>query len=232
MLSMVQHKRGVFVAGTDTGVGKTLVATGLLTQFQHAGLSALPMKPVATGCVEVDRTLISEDAVQLMTAALRHVRYELVNPYAYQAAIAPNIAAIECGPAIELSKIDQARHALLAEADVLVVEGTGGWLTPIDAQRTMADIAAMLGYPVVLVVGMRLGCLNHALLTARSIASSGLDLAGWVANSVPPGMVRLDENIKTLKDRLNAPLLGHIPPLPKPDPAEVAAHLGWLGMRG
>jgi dethiobiotin synthetase len=197
-----------FVTGTDTGVGKTHVTCALLHATCQQGWTAVGMKPVAAG-VEADGR--NDDVVQLMAASSIQPTVDLVNPFLYGPPIAPHIAAQESGQPIDLAVIQQALAQLQTLADVVWVEGAGGFLAPLDVQRDMSDLAQTLALPVVLVVGMRLGCLNHALLTAEAIARRGLTLAGWVANRIDPKMTRFEANLETLQTRLNGPLLGITP---------------------
>lgn len=203
--------RGLFVTGTDTGVGKTAVAVGLLRILGGAGLRAVGMKPVASGSVQTDAGLRNADALALQAASTLPRPYEQVNPYAFAPPIAPHLAAAEAGVRIELSRVIAAFHALSTGADVVVVEGVGGWQVPLCDCVGIPDMAAALALPVILVVGLRLGCLNHALLSARAIHADGLALAGWVANEIAPGFERRPENLATLRDAIPAPLLGDIP---------------------
>jgi dethiobiotin synthetase len=198
---------GFFVAGTDTGVGKTLVAAALLRRFGALGLRAAGMKPIAAGC-EQGR---NEDVEALLAAGMRGLDRSLVCPYLFAPPIAPHIAAKEAGVRIDLAVIDAAFQKLRTKADVLVVEGVGGFRVPLDERDDAGAIPKRLGLPVILVVGMRLGCLNHALLTQEAVAAEGLELAGWVANRIDPDMGRADENVETLKRRLRAPLLAEVP---------------------
>lgn len=219
--------RGVFVAGTDTGVGKTLVAAALLHQAAASGLRCAGVKPVAAGCERQGGRWVNEDALLLQAAATLPLDYAEVNPVALVPAIAPHIAAAQAGIALDAAALAAAVEQVRARnADLLVVEGAGGWLVPLSARETMADLAARLGLPVVLVVGLRLGCLNHALLTARAIAAAGLPLAGWVGNTLDPRMPVREENLATLRALLPAPCLGVIPDLgAAADPARAAAFL-------
>ena len=204
--------RRFFVTGTDTGVGKTLVAAALLLNARAHGLRALGLKPVAAGCHLAFDRLVNDDALLLAELSDGAPDYDLVNPVALAPAIAPHLAA--AGAGLHLRAADLIRHVQAAEGrgvDALVVEGAGGWLVPLNATETMADLAAGLGYPVVLVVGMRLGCLNHALLSCAAIRAAGLPLAGWVANVLTPGMESLGDNIACLEERLPALRLGTIP---------------------
>lgn len=200
--------RGLFVTGTDTGVGKTRVACALLASLVAGGVRAVGMKPVASGLVP--GASCNEDVAALARADGRAVLLGDRNPYAFAPAIAPHVAAREAGAAIELAVIAAAWHRLAAAADVVVVEGAGGARVPLGRGLDMLDIARRLRVPVLLVVGMRLGCLNHALLTADAIAARGLVLAGWVANRVDATMARTDDSVAALVERLPAPLVADV----------------------
>ncbi|HEY6239684.1 MAG TPA: dethiobiotin synthase [Burkholderiales bacterium] len=213
--------QGFFVTGTDTGVGKTLVACALLNAFARAGKSVVGMKPVAAGR-EGGRWA---DVDALARASTVRAASRIANPYAFEPAIAPHIAAQLAGVAIELEPIVRAYTELSQLADIVVVEGVGGFLVPLNEHQTGADLALRLGLPLVLVVGMRLGCLNHALLTRRQIEASGLSCAGWVANCILPDMSHLNDNVRALDQRLGCPLLGVVPFLPDPVPASAATLL-------
>jgi len=201
---------GYFVTGTDTGVGKTCVSLGLMRALQRQGHVVVGMKPVASGCSQTPWGLVNEDARQLQACASFSVLYQYVNPYALELAIAPHLAAQCDGVHIEIPLIKKACRQLTSEADRVVVEGIGGWLVPINEKQTMADVALALGLPVILVVAIRLGCLNQALLTAAAIRSSGLPLVGWIANRIDPACEQQDGNIMTLTQRLPAPLLADL----------------------
>jgi dethiobiotin synthetase len=223
-----KNNPGYFITGTDTDVGKTMVTLGLMQYLQQQGKTVAAMKPVASGCEQTSGSLRNDDAVQLLQQSSIRLAYDLVNPYAFEPAIAPHIAAAQCGVRIELEKIQQAYTALTDQADCVLVEGVGGWQVPLNGSATMADLAVQLGLDVILVVGMRLGCLNHALLTVTAIQSSGLKLAGWVANCLPSIQVEAtDENINTLKSMISEPLLGIVPALPEVSPKAVAACLSF-----
>jgi dethiobiotin synthetase len=200
-------KAGFFVAGTDTGVGKTLVAAALLRRFGALGLRAAGMKPIAAGC-EQGR---NEDVEALLAAGMSGLDRSLVCPYLFVPPIAPHIAAAEAGVKIELSVIEHAFNALSNRADLVLVEGVGGFRVPLDEREDAGAIPKRLGLRVILVVGLRLGCLNHALLTQEAIEAEGLELAGWVANRIDPAMARAEQNIEALKRRLRAPLLADVP---------------------
>jgi dethiobiotin synthetase len=212
----------VFVTGTDTGVGKTRVAAALCRGLAARGVRVAAMKPVASGCAEMPEGLRNEDALALLAAMNVRARYSDVNPYAFAPAIAPHIAAREAGVDIDFDVLDRAFERLRMQSHALIVEGAGGWLAPIDASRTFADLAVRWQMDVVLVVGMRLGCLNHALLTAESIERGGLRLRGWVANAIDPKFERLTENISSLESRISAPCLGMLSFDPQADPDALA----------
>lgn len=196
--------RGYFVTGTDTGVGKTTVSCALLRAFAAQGKKAVGMKPVVAGS-ENGRW---HDVEQLIAASNIRADREYVNPYAFHPPISPHIAAQQTGVDIDIAVIERAYQALSSQADIVIVEGAGGFLVPLNAQQTGADLARALNLPVILVAGMRLGCLNHALLTAQAIHASGLPFAGWVANCIDSQMRVLEENIVTLEQRLESSLLG------------------------
>ncbi len=213
---MTSHKsqvtsHGLFITGTDTGVGKTRVATALLRAFARRGLRAVGMKPVAAGCERIDGALVSEDVAALVAASNVNLPVDLINPYRFQAAIAPHLAAELAGETISLQKIRDAYVVLAARADRVVVEAAGGFLVPLNEHEDFGDLARLLELPVLLVVGMRLGCLNHALLTAEAVQRRGLQFAGWVANRLDAQMPAFEQNVHALRERLGVPLLGTIP---------------------
>jgi dethiobiotin synthetase len=215
----------LFVTGTDTGVGKTRVAAALCRGLAARGNRVAAMKPVASGCTLTPEGLRNEDAVLLLAAMNVRARYSDVNPYAFAPAIAPHIAAREAAVDIDFSVLDRAYERLRMQSQALIVEGAGGWLAPLDSSRAFADLVVHWRMDVVLVVGMRLGCLNHALLTAESIERRGLRLRGWVANSIDPKFERLTENISSLESRISAPCLGIFPFEPQADPVALAQAL-------
>lgn len=202
--------RGFFVTGTDTGIGKTSVSLGLMQLLQSQGHVVTGMKPVASGCQATPAGLVNEDALKLQAQASFSVPYQQVNPYAFERPIAPHLAAREQGVNIELPVIEEALDALTQSADRVVVEGVGGWLVPINQGQTMADVALAISLPVVLVVGVRLGCINHALLTAAAIDKAGVAFAGWIANRLDPDCEAADENVAALRERLAAPFMGEL----------------------
>ncbi len=202
---------GFFITGTDTGVGKTLVAVALTRALVARGLRVAVMKPVAAGVVRTADGPRNDDALELSAASNVPSTYEDVNPWLLSTPASPHLAARADGVSITDGPVLAAQARLAAASDTLVVEGAGGWLAPISETRTMADIAEKLALPVILVVGMRLGCLNHALLTREAIRARGLRFAGWIANRMPPPMTFLEENIETLSRRFGKAPLGSVP---------------------
>jgi dethiobiotin synthetase len=212
-----------FVAGTDTGVGKTAVSCALLNAAAQLGLRTAAVKPVAAGCDDHGH---NEDALQLQSAMTASLEYSQVNPVALAAPIAPHIAANREGKSLQASRLaGLCRGVMFSEADFILIEGAGGWRVPLNPRETLADLAVQLQVGVILVVGMRLGCINHALLTAEAIRRDGLQLAAWVANQPGPRMDCHDENLETLRQMLPAPLLGDMPFIPQWEPAEAAKFL-------
>lgn len=211
-----------FVTGTDTEVGKTAVSCALLRAAAAQGLTTAAVKPVAAGC---DASGHNEDALQLMECMTSELGYEQVNPVALAPAIAPHIAAAQAGRRVQASRLaGMCRGVMMGGADLVLIEGAGGWRVPISPRETLADVARELQVGVILVVGMRLGCINHALLTAEAIRRDGLELVGWVANQAGERMTCHEENMATLQAMLPAPLLGEVPRLDPWDP-EIAAKL-------
>jgi len=204
----VNAVRDLFVTGTDTGIGKTRVGVALLRALRARGVRACGMKPVASGCEATADGLRNDDALALIAASDPVPAYSTCNPYAFAPPIAPHLAARAVGDEIVLAPIRVAFDVLRAHADRVVVEGVGGWMAPLSDSLAQADVARALDLDVVLVVGLRLGCINHALLSARAIQADGCRLAGWIANRVDPSMAVADENIATLRARIDAPLLG------------------------
>lgn len=198
---------GFFITGTDTGIGKTHVSCALLRAFAAQDQTAVGMKPIAAGS-ENGKWM---DVELLLAASNVAVSRQQINPYAFDQPLAPHIAAQRTGTEIDLSVIREAYVELSTYADIVIVEGVGGFMVPINQRQNGADMAQILNLPVILVVGMRLGCLNHALLTAKAIQAAGLALAGWVTNCVDPQMLAVAENIATLEQWLESPLLGIFP---------------------
>jgi len=225
---------GLFVTGTDTGVGKTLVTCALLHAFSARGLRAVGMKPVAAGARQSADGLRNEDVEQILAAGNVPAPRALVNPYCFEPPVAPHIAAHDAGIEIELQRIELAYRGLTQLADVVIVEGAGGFYVPLNARENTSDLARRLGLPVLLVVGMRLGCLNQALLTAQAVRACGLELAGWVANHVDPRMLHAEANIAALAERFAAPPVARICFSCPPDPRRIATildldRLGFFG---
>ncbi|MDB5814848.1 MAG: bioD [Rhodocyclales bacterium] len=208
-----------FLTGTDTDVGKTFLACALLHAWRHAGLRAVGYKPVAAGGEPVDGQLCNEDALRLQVAGTPGFSLERINPICLPEAIAPHIAAARAGVTIRIEPLVERFESLRAETDRVIVEGAGGFLVPLDDHTDMSHLAQRLGLPVILVVGLRLGCLNHALLTAEAIAARGLPFAGWIGNVLDADMPCLDENVSSLHQRLAAPCLGIVPRLASPQDA-------------
>jgi dethiobiotin synthetase len=215
-----------FITGTDTDAGKTSVAAGLLCAAKQQGCSTLAMKPVASGCDMSAEGLRNSDALALIAQSTVPLPYTQINPYAFAPAIAPHIAAQEA--VVELSVADLYRTAqviLQQQADFTLIEGAGGWRVPISATEFLSDFAIALQLPVILVVGVKLGCINHALLTAQAIINDGLELAGWVANVVDPSCARLAENLATLQQLMPAPCLAEVPHLTSASAEHVAEYV-------
>ncbi len=202
---------GFFITGTDTDIGKTWLSAGLMVALRKRGWSVAGMKPVASGCRESSEGLRNEDASLLMKQASQNFPYENVNPFAFVPAIAPHLAASDVDDVICCEKIMENYRLLESQTDYVVVEGVGGWKVPLNDQETVADLAHVLALPVILVVGVRLGCINHALLSYEAIINDGLNVAGWVANCVDKDCLRPHENIEAISQRIKAPLLGVIP---------------------
>ena len=217
--------RGYFVTGTDTGVGKTLITAALLRRLREDGARVAGMKPVAAGSVAGPEGRANADALLLQAeSSVRHP-YALVNPWLFEAAVAPHIAAAETGVVIDTDRIVRACDTLCTTADVLFAEGAGGFLVPLDAERSFADLPRLLGMEVLLVIGLRLGCLNHALLSVEAITARGYRLAGWIGNGIDPAFARRDANVATLTTKIPAPCLGIVPWLADPSVSEAAAAL-------
>jgi dethiobiotin synthetase len=217
--------RSFFVTGTDTGVGKTLVTAALLRRLRESGITVAGMKPVAAGAVAGPEGPANEDALLLQSESSVRQPYALVNPWLFEPAIAPHIAAADAGVVIDTDRIVRAHKLLRASADVVLAEGAGGFLVPLDAHRSFAELPGLLDMEVLLVVGLRLGCLNHALLTVDAIAARGYRLAGWIGNCIAPAFARRDANIATLTEMIAAPCLGIVPWLADPRVSEAAAAL-------
>lgn len=201
----------IFITGTDTGVGKTHIAAGLLRAAREQGIDACGYKPVASGCRLTPLGLRNADALALQAAARTQEPYEAINPYAFRPAIAPHLAAHAAGRRIDLRRLDAAHRALASRHELVLIEGAGGWQVPLTARTTFADWVGRHRWPVLLVVGLRLGCINQALLSAESIARR-TTLLGWIANRLPPAQPAWRENVEDLRLRMAAPLLGEVGP--------------------
>ncbi len=224
--------KGLFITGTDTGCGKTCISLGLLQRYQQQGLRVQGMKPVASGCTLRAGRWENADARQLLEQSSQPMPYDWVNPYAFAPAIAPHLAAQQAGIPIELERIWSCAAQLARQSDGLIVEGVGGWQVPLGPALAVSDLPRALELPVVLVVGMRLGCLNHALLSLESIDRCRVPLAGWVANTLDPKMAAFQENLRTLQERIPAPLLGLVPWCVQPDGKTVAQYLDPSALPG
>lgn len=228
-MSAIAKLRGCFVTGTDTGIGKTRISAALLHWCNCQGWRSAGFKPVAAGTELIDGEHVNDDVLALQQASSVPLTTSQVGPYQFRAACAPHIAAELEGRTISRSTLLQAAESLAARADQLVVEGVGGFCVPLGPDWDSADLAVDLGLPVLLVVGLRLGCLNHALLTAQAISARGLHLAGWIGNQIDPALPWAEENIACLKHELSrrhgAPCLGIVPWLMQAEPAAIANHL-------
>ena len=225
--------RGIFVTGTDTGVGKTLCASALIHALVNRGLTVMPMKPVAAGAVAHAGGWANDDVIALLRAAGRdEARADDANPVLLREPMAPHLAAARERRTITLEPILAAFERLRSTGDFMVVEGVGGYRVPLSDSIDTTDMARAMGLPVVLIVGLRLGCLNHALLTAEAVRASSLPLAGWIANTIDPAMAVVDENVEALRERLGAPLLGRLPYEAQPLAAALARHLDVSALLG
>ena len=221
---------GYFITGTDTGVGKTVVTLGLMQLLQDRGNTVVGMKPVAAGCEQTSAGLRNEDALRLQQQASIELDNAQINPWAFAPAIAPHIAAEQLGVRVDIEGIINKYKKLSCKSDCVLVEGAGGWLVPLNEDESLADLALHLNLEVIMVVGIRLGCLNHALLTAAAITASGCRLAGWVANQLPPLPECAQENINYLKSSISVPLLGVLPVMPVISTTAVAENLSLAAL--
>ncbi len=224
MTSKSASKKAFFITGTDTNVGKTLIAAGLLVAAKNRGLTTAALKPVAAGCEKTDAGLRNSDALLLQSVITQKLDYDQINPYALEAAIAPHIAAQQEKRSLSVDRLSGFCRGVLSSANFILVEGAGGWRVPLNARETLADLAKNLDLPVILVVGVRLGCISHALLTFEAIVRDGVAVAGWVANCVDADMPVLQENIDSLRSRLPIPCLGVVPFLADTSPDKVAGY--------
>lgn len=220
-------KQKYFIAGTDTDAGKTLIAAGLLNKAKSEGLTTVGLKPIAAGCEDTPEGLRNDDALMLMAQSTEELPYEQVNPIAFAPPIAPHIAGQQIRKPLSAGRIVGLLRGVLMinRAQFTLVEGAGGYRVPLNPKETLADVTKELNLPVILVVGMKLGCLNHALLTVEAIQRDGLKLAGWIANRVDKDMAVYEENIETLHAMIQAPCLGEVPFLSDPNPEMVASHI-------
>ena len=218
-------KQGYFITGTDTGIGKTWVTLGLMSAFAAGGTSVVGMKPVASGCRLDSEGLRNEDAEQIRRASQPVPDYKLVNPFAFEEPVAPHAAAEKAGVNISVPRIKTAFAALCQLAEMVVVEGVGGWRVPLSGASSLNDLVHALDIPVVLVVGLKLGCVNHALLTAECLARDKVKLAGWVANQVEAEYPFLDSTMRVLTGGIQAPLLGHVPYMKELEAGKISSFL-------
>lgn len=210
---MTKH---IFITGTDTEIGKTYVASGFLKAANQKGLTTIGFKPVASGCELIHDKLVNQDATNLLSASSASLSYQDVNPIQFKEAVAPHIIAEQTGSPLSVSSLASISEATLAKpSDLTIIEGFGGWHAPLNRTESMADYVKHMQFDVILVVGVKLGCINHAILTAEAIAASGLHLIGWVANCIDPHMPYSNENIEMVTSKLTAPLIatvGHLQP--------------------
>ena len=217
------NTKGYFITGTDTEIGQTWVTLGLMAALQAQGKKVAGMKPVASGCEITEEGLRNADALQIMQQASAEIDYDVVNPYAFAPPIAPHIAAKQTGTDISLDNIVQAYTVLQSQADCVVAEGIGGWRVPLDDKIFLVDMVKALRLPVILVVGLRLGCINHAILTAEVIQIDKINLIGWVANQVSKDYGNIDETLATLNTHIQAPMLASIPYMHTLDTERIAS---------
>ena len=217
-------RSGFFIAGTDTDIGKTVVSVALMQALQQRDLIVNAMKPIAAGCVNENGQLVNQDAQRLQAQCSSNLAMSAINTYAFEPAIAPHIAARDAQVTFDLDHIVSAFDELRRQSDLVIVEGIGGWCVPLDEKQTTVTLAQALNLPVILVVGMRLGCLNHALLTYDAITRANMDCVAWVANQVDPIMERAFDNLQALQQRLQCPCLAAIPYTEKPEQTDLSAH--------
>ncbi|GAB3097249.1 dethiobiotin synthase [Lysobacter terrae] len=215
----------LYVTGTDTGIGKSVASAALLYALRARGRRAVGMKPVASGCEATAEGWRNDDALALQQASYPVPPYADVNPFALPNPLAPELAAADAGVELTLAPIVSAYGRLSATADAVVVEGVGGWAAPLTAALDQVDVVRALELPVVLVVGLRLGCISHARLTARAIEADGARIVGWIANDIDPAMARQDDNFAILQRVLPIPCWGRLPHSAAPDPRAMATHL-------
>lgn len=226
----MMHYKTFFVTGTDTDVGKTQITAGLLHLARQQGLSTLGLKPVAAGCEKTEQGLRNQDALLLQAESSVKLAYEQINPVALLEPVSPHIAAQKEKRILSVDRLTGFCRSSLRLADLTLIEGAGGWRVPVNPSETMADLAKSLQLPVILVVGLKLGCINHSLLTIEAIVRDGLTLAAWVANGVDVNMRAANENILSLQQRIPAPCLGVIPFIEQPTPEKIAGYLSLSGL--
>ena len=217
-----------FITVSDTGVGKTWFTVAFMAALKRRGLNVMGMKPIATGAEKIKDKLINEDAKLIMQNCSQRVSYNLVNPFVFELPSSPHVAAKHQGTVIDLDQIIKNYHFLKSMCDVLVVEGVGGWRTPITDEHSLTDLVSKLNVSVILVVGMRLGCINHAILTAEAIKADGLNLCGWASNHLDRVYSDSEETIKTLKKRLNCPHIANLPHNNDFDPSFSTVQVGVI----
>lgn len=217
--------QGYFITGTDTSVGKTWCSVALMHYFKNQGKSVAAMKPVASGASWINGRLVNEDALLLQQHASKNVSYDIVNPYTFEMPVSPHIAAEKAGESIDFERIIANLAILQKSCEIVIIEGVGGWLVPLGPKLGMADLVMRLGFPVIVVVAIRLGCINHARLTFSSLHAAGVLCAGWIANCTEQGMLAKEENIQSISSFTDAPLLGVLPFSQKPDFGSLARYL-------
>lgn len=225
MLNLTTRGKAFFITGTDTDCGKTLVSSALLCAFAQRGLRVIGMKPVASGSEIEAGCLVNRDVVALQTYANVALPNDIINPYIFQPAISPHFAAAESGVAITLERIENSFRQCCQAADIVIVEGAGGWRVPLGPNFFISDLAKALNLPVIIVSGLTLGCINHTLLSAEAICNDQLELVGWVANAVDPHYANIRQTVETLQQQLQAPLLAHFDWQIDPNPEKLAALL-------
>lgn len=217
--------QGYFITGTDTSVGKTWCSVALMHYFKNQGKSVAAMKPVASGASWINGRLVNEDALLLQQNASKNFSYDVVNPYVFEMPVSPHIAAEKAGENIDFEQIANKLAVLQKSCEIIIIEGVGGWLVPLGPKFGIADLAMRLGFPVIVVVAIRLGCINHARLTLSSLHAAGVLCAGWIANCTEQGMLAKEENIQSISSFTDAPLLGVLPFSQKPDFGSLARYL-------
>lgn len=217
--------QGYFITGTDTGVGKTWCSVALMHYFKKQGKSVVGMKPVASGASRINGRLINDDALLLQQHASKTFSYDVVNPFVFEMPVSPHIVAEKAGESIDFERIIDKLAVLQKSCEIVIIEGVGGWLVPLGPKLGIADLAMRLGFPVILVVAIRLGCINHARLTFSALQADGVLCSGWIANCTETDMLAKEENIQTISSFIDIPLLGVLPFSQKPNFSDLACHL-------